>query len=528
MKKIVLLIFVTFLILSLTACNTNDINELEPANETKEIALGFKIEKIVLSKGYQTLEPKVEILTKNNETKLSITFGLIECSGITIDNITKKGDEINIYTNRLLQSDKTQLAIPQATIVLDKKLDGKIDDIKFNIINQNYSPINLKFGKSQVLNNIYAQFKIAPNSIPHVNLIRHKDSFIWDIVFNGIFDKGNLKAPMINLNVKADAITGEIIDSDKNIISDYIDDGMILDYIPQKYLLYKQENIINEKTINTLWLYDLGKKEKEQIYETNDSINLAKFSPDHNSISLIENDNDATNIYLINIANKVTNKITPVGYNHTWNMEWKDLDNVYFLNNDSLEHSTLFLYNKKNNIMKKVFKIPKNISQFDIADKLMIFTEYDEKELNQNIFITEDGLALDKIDLGHSISFIDNNTIAFLKNVSERNENKLHLYNIKDKSMKIPTNINVINYLKLKPEVLLIIGKGNCENDYILSSCNILDGKVHEIARINGEKIYYDEELNKGYISLSPPLENSKRHIIYSIDLNKMKINDNK
>ena len=251
-------------------------------------------------------------------------------------------------------------------------------------------------------------------------------------------------------------------------------------------------------------------------------------SPDHNSISLIENDNDATNIYLINIANKVTNKITPVGYNHTWNMEWKDLDNVYFLNNDSLEHSTLFLYNKKNNIMKKVFKIPKNISQFDIADKLMIFTEYDEKELNQNIFITEDGLALDKIDLGHSISFIDNNTIAFLKNVSERNENKLHLYNIKDKSMKIPTNINVINYLKLKPEVLLIIGKGNCENDYILSSCNILDGKVHEIARINGEKIYYDEELNKGYISLSPPLENSKRHIIYSIDLNKMKINDNK
>ncbi|WP_077369817.1 hypothetical protein [Anaerosalibacter sp. Marseille-P3206] len=526
MKKIVLLTFVTFLIITLTACSTNKITELEPAEETNEEILGFKIEKILLSKGYQTLEPKVETITKDNKTKLSISFGLIECSGVTIDKITKKNNEINIYTNRLLEDDKTQLAIPQATVLLDKILDGKTDNYKFNIINKNYSPIELKFGKTEILNNIYAQFKIAPNSIPDVSLIRQKDSFVWNIVFNGIFDRGNLQAPLINLNVKADALTGEIIDSDKDIVSDYIDDGMILDYIPKKYLLYKQENLNNNETIDVLWLYDLEKKEKHQIYETNHSIYLSKFSPDHKNISLIENDNGVTNIYLINIGKKVIHKITPVGHSHTWNMEWKNANNLYFIDNSSKGSSIVFLYSIKDNNVDEIYKIPKNISSFDIEDDLLVLTEYDDKKINKAIFITEDGVSFDKIDIGHNISFLDKNTIVYLKNISDKNEDKLFLYNVKDKKMKTQTDINVINYLQIKPEVLLLIEKNSCENDYKLLYYNTAKDKVREIARINNEKIYYDEELNKGYISLSPPLENSKRHIIYSIDLNKMKIKD--
>jgi len=524
MKKIVLLTFVTFLIITLTACNTNKITELEPAEEI----LGFKIEKIVLSKGYQTLEPKVETITKNDKTKLSISFGLIECSGVTIDKITKKNNEINIYANRLLEDDKTQLAIPQATVLLDKNLDSKASNFKFNIINENYSPIELKFGKTEILNNIYAQFKITPSSIPDVSLVRYKDSFVWNIVFKGIFDRGNLQAPLINLNVKADALTGEIIDSDKDIVSDYIDDGTILDYIPKKYLLYKQENSVNNETVDILWLYDLEKKEKQQIYETNHSIYLSKFSPDYKNISLIENDNGVTNIYLINIAKKVIHKITPVGHSHTWNMEWKNANNLYFIDNESKGSSKLFLYNTKNNSVEEIYKIPKNVSSFDIENDLIVFTEYDEKKINKNIFITKDGLSLDKIDEGHNISFIDKNTIIYLKNISDKNEDRLLLYDVKHKKIKMPTNINVKNYLQIKPEVLLLIEKNGCENDYKLSYYNILEEKVREIARINDEKIYYDEELNKGYISLSPPLDNSKRHIIYSIDLNKMKIKDKK
>ena len=527
MKKVGLIIFVALLIPIFVACNNNTHNELKPTKDATEKALGFKIEKIVLSKGYQTLEPKVEIVTKNNDTKLSISFGLIECSGITIDNITKKDNVVNIYANRLLEEDKTQLSIPQATVLLDKKLDDKANNYQFNIINQNYSPIELKFGKSQTLDKIYSHFKIEPNSIPNVRLIRHKDSFIWDIVFHNIFDKGNFSTPLINLNVKADAITGEIVYSDKNVVSDYIDDGVILDYVPKKYLLYKQEQIVNDKTVNLLWLYNIDKKEKEQIYETNDSIFFAKFSPDHKNISLIENDNEMSDIYLINIKEKLTSRLTPAGYNQIWNMKWNDENKIYFVNNDTENRSTLFLYNVEEKNMEEVFKLPVKISKFDVQDEQIVFTEYEDKNINQNIFITKDGLTLEKIDEGHNVSFLDNDTVIFLKNSSAKNEDRLCLYDIKNKSMKLPTNVNVKNYLKYKDDKLFLIEKSGSEYDYTLLSCNIHDGSVHRIAKINGENIYYDEELNKGYISLTPPLENKKRHIIYSIDLNQMKFVDN-
>ena len=138
MKKYILLLFIPLLIILATGCRMNKTKDLEPTKDTVEELLGFKIEKIVLSKGYQTLEPKIDSIIEDNKTKLSISFGLIECSGITIDKITKKGNEINIYANRLLEDDKTQLVIPQATIYLEEALDVKKNDVKFNIVNQNY------------------------------------------------------------------------------------------------------------------------------------------------------------------------------------------------------------------------------------------------------------------------------------------------------------------------------------------------------------------------------------------------------
>ncbi|SHI08504.1 hypothetical protein, partial [Sporanaerobacter acetigenes] len=74
---------------------------------------------------------------------------------------------------------------------------------------------------------------------------------------------------------------------------------------------------------------------------------------------------------------------------------------------------------------------------------------------------------------------------------------------------------------------LIIIAKNSCNNDYTLVKYNIKDNSFKEFANITGDKLFYDEELNKGYISLSPPIENSKRHIIYSIDLSKLKLNTN-
>ncbi|MCR2043919.1 TolB family protein [Anaerosalibacter massiliensis] len=526
MRKIILPIFIIFLSLALTSCNTIQNSKIEPAdNDTKEKPIKYKVEKIVLSKGYQSLEPNVEILKKNKNIKILVSLGLVESSGIKIDGITKNNNEINIYTNRLVEDNKTQLAIPQAIVNLKISSKDNIDDIKFNIINQNYEPIELKFGKSQILSKIYSQYKIAPNTVPLVDLVKTNESFIWNIDFNSIFNKDDLESPLVNLHVKADANTGEILLSNREIISEYIDDGLILDYIPQHYILYKQEQIDDGKNTNMLWLYNLKNGEKEKIYETKHSIYSASFSPDNKHIAFIENDEDISDIYLININEKTANKITPIDYNHTWNIKWINEDNLYFVNNNEKNSSTLLKYNIVDKNSQEVFSVGKTISDFDFKDNLIVFTEYSDKDINQNIYITKDGSNLIELDKGYRISFIDKNSIIYLKNSQDKNIDLMCIYDIENNSKNVETELDVKNYIKLDQDNLLVITKNSCNNDYTLNKYNIIDNSSESIAEITGETFFYDEVLNRGYVSLSAPMEKDERHIIYSIDLNKISLN---
>lgn len=523
MRKVILPIFVAFLVLVLTSCtDLNFPNEKSADNKIEEKSIKYKIEKIILSKGYQSLEPNVKILEKDKTVKILVSLGLFESSGIEINKITKNNNEINIYTNRLLENDNTQLTIPQAIVKLSISDEEDLEDIKFNIINGNYDPIELKFGKAEILNKIYAQFKIAPNTTPEVNLVREKESFIWNIDFNSISDKDNLEAPLVDLHIKADANTGEIVHTNKKVISEYIDDGLILDYISDQNLLYKQDQIDSKKDTDMLWMYNLKNGEKEKIYETKDSIYSAHFSPDNRNIALIENDEEVSNIYLINVNEKTAKKITPIDYKNTWNIKWKDEDNLYFINNDTKNKSTLFKYNISNKDAERVFSVDKNISDFDFRGETFIFTQLNEKKVNENIYITEDGSTIVEIDKGYRISFLDDDSIVYLKNLEEEDSDIIYIYNLKNSSKISETELNIKDYIKLDSNNLLIIAKNSCNNDYTLVKYNIIDKLLEPIAEITGEVFFYDKVLNKGYISISPPIENDKKHTIYSIDLNKV------
>ncbi|NLV77102.1 MAG: hypothetical protein GX023_09020, partial [Tissierellia bacterium] len=111
MKKILFLFIIITLILATSGCTTNIKGPFLAMEKSTEESLSYKIEKIILSKGFQSIEPNVEIVNQNSSLKLLVTTGLIESSGVTIDKIIKSGNEINIYINRLLEKGKTQLAV---------------------------------------------------------------------------------------------------------------------------------------------------------------------------------------------------------------------------------------------------------------------------------------------------------------------------------------------------------------------------------------------------------------------------------
>lgn len=519
MKKLLLLFITIIMLTTITGCQEQEKSPIVTAGRinNKEKNVGYKIEKIVLTKGYQSIEPKVEIIRKDNKSKLLATLGLIECSGITIDKITKTGDEINIYINKENKDKDLQLAVPQVLIEIDELNVRKPEELKFNIINQNYEPINLKFSKNEILNNIYSQLKIASNTIPEVDLSRLGGKLIWDISFNGIFDRKSSTNPLINLKVKVDADTGEILSSKEEIISKYIDDGIVLDYVPKKYLLYKRGEE-DEDIHNSLWVYNLETGKKKQLYSSQEPIYTAKFNQDNSYIAFIKHNDEESKLLIVSLEDKASIDITPKDVKHTWSIKWYDNNSLYFVNNDNKYKSTIYHYNLENKHLETAMKLSKNILDFDIQNDTFLLTEFDNKNINKNIYLAKDGEIIKEIDEGFKATFFDEDKILYLKNSENKEENVLNIYQLDDdiKSVKLETNIQ--SYIPINNEKLILVSKNDSNTDYILHKYNVEAQSLESFVNITGDKLFYDEENNTGYITLNPAIDDLDKSVIYSIN----------
>ncbi|HSH36118.1 hypothetical protein [Schnuerera sp.] len=524
MKKILLSFIILTLTLIAIGCSYTDeghISALE--KKIEEEPLSYKIEKIALSKGFQTTESNVEILDKTKNLKLQANIGLIESSGISIEKITKSDKTINIYINRLLDQGEIQLAVPQVVLEILEPIDENIEDLKFNIVTQNFDLISLKYSKNQILDRIYTEFKIEPNSIPDVKLTKLKDQIHWHVSFTNIFDKENSKSPLFNLNVKVDALTGEILDSVKDIISAYIDDGYLLDYIPNNYILYKRYHEENGIWYESLWTYNVINGQRGKLYTSKDNIQSAVFSPNGEYVSTIEVDENKSDIYLISRQEKIPYKITPNTFLYPKLMKWKDDKTLYFVDIKD-ETSTLLAYDIHENKSVEIMKVDKIMDSFDLLENKLIFTETQEYSANKNIYFYQEGAELKEIGSGSKVSFLDKENIIYLENVEEKNKNILHIYNIVKNTYENKFDQNIANYFKLDENNLIFIEKNTSNSDYTIKKFNMDNENLISIANVNNDKIFYDPEMEKGYINLCPPNEDDHLNIIYSIDFNKFDI----
>ena len=160
MKRILLIFTTIFFLILVTAC-TSDKNSpliIREIDATSNLAgdddLAFNIEQTVLSKGFQNLDPKVDILKKDDGFRILASLGLFETSGVNIIDIIKSGNDIDIHIENIYDTDLNQLAIPQILIELkDIKLKN-IENVKFNIINENYKPLKTKLTANEAINKV--------------------------------------------------------------------------------------------------------------------------------------------------------------------------------------------------------------------------------------------------------------------------------------------------------------------------------------------------------------------------------------
>lgn len=525
MKQTLIIIISIFMMLILLSCSSNNNIPMTAENDMafEEEEIKFKIEQVVFSKSFQSTEPSVEVLSNKNVVKILASLGLAEYSDISINNIVKKGNVVNIYVSGI-KGENPSLSVPQVIMELDK-LTNK-DNLNFNIIFDDYDQLKIKFGINDIINKIQSHFKIATNRLPSYSLIKEENNIIWDISYKGVLDRDNPIIPLINLSILIDANSGELIEAEKTIVSSSLDNGHILDYKPENHILYKKtiSNNGTEKVNEQLWYLDPLSKKKMPIYTSDSKILGAEFNFDKTYISLMEGNEDKQILYIISFEDKRVFKIPFEGSFNPRRMRWKDNNSLYLLGNDE-NGSYIYSYSIKDNEIKIVKRIDKFLDNIIIKDDTFIITERLENQFNRNIYVTSDWSSFQLIDEGFSARFLSSDMIAYLKKNEKNDCNFLYIYDLNDGNIVDVIEGNISSYNLFNEDYLIYVNQNTNNGDYTIIKYSISDGSTEDITTIIGNKIYYDENNNVIYLNIVLPFEDNKTEMIYSIDVDKLNNN---
>lgn len=525
MKKALISIAIILLTLSLFACkakketnvqgNSNNIKSKENINYT--------IDKILLSKSFQSIEPSVETTNNKNKIEVLISLGIVDSSGVNIDKVIKKDNDINIYVSAIKEDTDLQLAVPQISLELQKPKFSKFEDLKFNIVNSNYDPLKIKFGVNDVLSKIQSHFEISPCQAPVINLTKANDSILWSVSYENIIDREKPEKSLINLYASIDANSGDIISSEKTLVSSPVDDGYVLDYASNNSLLYKKLIMNNDEKIKEqLWSYNLSTKEKEMLFSSPLKIHSAKYSSDLSNVSIIEASEETSQIYIVPREDKKAYKVSFEKIFNPMLMEWKD-DNNLFLIESSDGKSLVHYYDVQESISNEIALVPKNIHSFKFKDNNVLIEEYLEDDFNKNLYLSRDWQDFDLLDYGFSSKFIGTNNLAYLKKDEKLDTNSLFIYNLENKETINIINENISNFQVLSKDSIFYTNKNSENNNFTLSKYNLDKEETINLGMLINDKIYLDTKEDILYSNITLPFENINPEIIYSIELSNLK-----
>ncbi|MDR7856553.1 hypothetical protein [Tissierella sp.] len=524
MKKLLFMIFTLILTLSLVACNTKDGNlvELKDNITFEEEEISYEIEQILFSKSFQSIDSSVEIITNNNKLKVLASLGLTECSSVNVNSITKKGSEINIHVSARYSKNSLRLAVPQVFMEIDKsKLKG-IDNLKFNIVYDDYNPLKIKFGINEVLNKLEANYKLSTKTSPVFTLSRSGESLVWSITYNSIFDRETPEVPLVNLFAQVDAISGDIIESEKVNISSALDEGHVLNYISDDLILYKKsivDNVTN-KTKEQLWLYNTVNNEKTMIFYSNYNIHSVEPNKNRELISIVEVNDNGSELYIVSLEDNRTYKINLEEEFNPSIMSWKD-ENILYLVDSNKYGTVIYSFDIESNKSTLVTKFQRMIEYLVSNGKSFLVVEDSEEDNTKRISITTDWRDFNIIGNGFLPKYIDENHIAYLKKDNTQDSSTLIIYNIGEGRTIRRIEENIVNYRVISPTNLVYIVK-NSINNYALINYSLENKSSTNIANLIDQKIYYNENDSLVYLNTILPFESDKREMIYIIDLNKL------
>lgn len=525
MKRFLILIFISTSLLGLIGCtNADNISILSDYKINKKVKLKYEVEQMFFSKSFQSIDTAVEVI-ENNEDKLKILahLGLADYSTVEINKIIMKKNIIDIHVSGDKENSETSLSVPQLIINLNKNKLDNLEDIKFNIVYEDFSPIKIKFKINDVLNKLESHFKISSKSSPRFDLINLNDNIVWEITYNNIFYKNMDDTPLINLHALVDANSGEIIESEKNIISTILDTGHVLNYLQNESLLYKQ--IYDDKKNNNLkeelYSYNIADKEKTLLYSSNYKISSGEISPSLEYVSFIETNTNINEVYIMSYNKPKLLKIIFENSFNPHSIKWKDNNILYVLGKEN-NNSTIYTYNLDTNELTLINRLKEEIESFNIFNDYFLLIEKSDNEYNRRIFLTEDWKNLKPLNIGFDPKFINNENMAYIKKDDSLNIDYLSVYNFEENQVVRRIDGNVLSY-SIFGDNIVYIKNNPSYNDYTIYNYSIKTKEKSVISNTICKNIYYNSNDNIIYLNTILPFENDNTEMIYSIDLNKIK-----
>ncbi len=524
MKKVSILTTIIILTLLLFGCKSKDKGSIEDVskNAKKQENIDYSLDQILLSKSFQSTEPSIEAINKKDKIKISASLGIVECSGIRLEKIVKNDNDINIHISAIYEEPNIQLAVPQIALEIPKLKFNKFEDLKFNIISDNYDPVKIKFGVNEILSKVKSHFQISPCQPPSIDLSRSGDTFLWSIYYKSIIDREDPEKTLINLYSTLDALSGDIIDSEKTLVSSPVDDGHILDYASNDFILYKKA-LINgdEKTKEQLWSYNLGTKEKEMLFSSPLKIHSAKYSSDLSNVSIIESSDETSQVYIVPKKDKKAYKISFEDIFNPLLMAWKDDNTLYLIENKD-DKSNISSYNVNDSVSQEIASIEKNIDSLLIKDNTFLIEESSEDEYNKKISQTKDWQDFNFIDFGFKSNFIGKNSLAYLEKDEKLDTNSLIIYDIESQETTNTINENISNFQSLSNNSIFYVYKNLKDNNFTLKTYNLDNKEKNNLGSLTNDKIYLDTKKDILYSNITLPFDNINPEIIYSINLSKL------
>lgn len=523
MKRNTLAILILAFAVLVTGCSKIKNSVDRSPDDQEPVSLDYEIEQVVLTKGYQNTEPKVELIQKNNETRLVVYPGLLKSAGVQVEEITMDGGKISII---LVNQDNpnSELVIPQITVHLTDIDTSRAAGAAFSIVNKNYMPIKVSYGIVDILNKLKADMKISSSTSPKVRLFEDGDKLLWEIVYENIFDRDSKEVPLINLKAVVDSGSGQLVMSSKSLISSLVDEGRVLSFDRDHGMIYV--NDLSGKSgsfTGGLWLYDINQGKKSFLYGTNHSIESAEFSDNGYNISFIENDGTHSMLYILQLEDMKVIKVALPGDFTPNKAVWGEGDMVYISETPASGRTRILKYDVSNNNLDASYTFEMPIINLTLSSDTIAVAERDGENTNRRLHISYDGSSFQLIGMGWHLITVGEDRIGYLEHDEKSNSNALVIYDAKEgeETYRIQRNFAAIRYVG--DNKLLLIERINGGNDFSLSLLDIEDGTEAPLGRSQSEKVYLNLDSRTLFVDMVIPFKSEMSDIIYAIKLENLK-----